>query len=955
MRIIGTIVLLCSVFFCENTFGQSISYKKYGIKDGLPGNNVFRVYQDKQGYIWISCDYGLSRFDGYTFKNYSYEQLNGTSLSIDEDGDDLWVGAPYIYQYVINKKGFAEYIPVAGNILPTVIKMQIDDNGRRWLLSTGHSIQYIYKDTVHSLFIKSQTEERLNVYDIYYSKATGLLIATDRGVYVANKDKTLSIYNVSIPQTPFFSITDDQFGNMYFGQEGSIYVITNHRVRNISISNNKKVIKMAAYDPDKIWFLCAEPDVYGIDNGKESSIGKSLGLKNVFFNDIFCDKTGLLFLASNGEGLYTLYNTNTRYYNGQNGLSGNSVFSLCDTKHGLFIGSRGNINIYNDNKISELPLPVKIDEKINAMLNVGEDLWIATPFNIYKYNLNTHKYITFFPGAICLGQDEHGDILAGGYDRVYNINRNITKACTLERYFPMMYDKRIHTLFYDAGYGYWFGAGRGITLFRNNDTTIFGDTITKGTRIVTFDIEKDTKGNLWFATSRGIFTYNKKGKWQAYRVENGLPNNVGLSLMADKDKMLVGTAKGLASFDGNGFTQYTPENGFPINEITTILVKDSTIFLGTNEGLYICKNTNDKPRIPLPTIQFTSVRYGDSNITLRDTIAVSYSNRPILLDFTAIEYRRQDYIVYEYRIKEGNWYEIKNGRISFTSLSPGTYNIDVRTKHKITSEVSGSRSIVIVVHPPFWQRWWFVILCILSIILTGSVLISWRIKRIKQKEKIRLQRYTRLLQLKQQATNALMSPHFIFNALNSIQHFINQSDALSANRFLSKFAKMIRTTMENSARLNIKLKEEIELLELYLSLEAIRLNGKLSYQIRVDETLDKEQVLLPSILIQPYVENAVWHGIVPKESPGKIIVEIKRQDSSFLSISIQDDGVGIEFPANPKERNHKSLALKLNEDRLKMIEKMTGKKVSFSIEALHDGEGRKTGTLIQIQLPINLA
>lgn len=950
------IILLLFFFLIGNLQAQSIVYKTYGIKDGLPGNNVFRVYRDKEGYMWISCDYGLSRFDGYTFKNYSYEQLNGTVLSIDESRDKLWVGVPHSYQYSITSDGFREYQPVTGLIKPTVIKMQIDKNDRRWLLNTQKFIQYIDGNSIHSLFIKNKSGKLVNVNDIYYASQCGLLIATDNGVFKVNSNNTLSTYKKSLPRQAAYCITADGLGNLYFGFDGHIYITGKDITRNISVRGKRRVIKIAVYNPSKIWFITPEPDLHLLEDERETIINEKLGLKNVFFNDIFCDRTGLLFLATNGEGLYTLSTTQTDYYNGQNGLSGNSVFALCETKQGIFIGSRGKINLYTDGKISEMnELPIKVDEKINAIINVDDQLWIATPFNIYKYSLNTHKYISFFPGAVCLNLDKDGNILAGGYDKAYMIDKNINGACTLSRFFPNIFDKRINYLLFDKDNGYWFAAGNGITLAKDSNVQVFADTITKGTRIVASDIKKDKNGTVWFATSRGIIKYSTDGKWRHYKTGDGLPDDIGLCLMPDKENMLVGTAKGLASYDGRNFTHYTPENGFPLNEILSILVKGDDVFLGTSQGLYICRNYRTKKDLPIPDVKFTSFKYGDSIIKPCDTMTIPYNNNPLIINFTAVEYIRQEYILYEYRIGKGSWYEIKTGSLPLTSLSPGTYTINVRAKHKTTSKVSRTESITVIVLPPFWQRWWFAGLCVLFTTLCSYLLISGRIKRIKQKEKIRIQRYTRLLQLKQQATNALMSPHFIFNALNSIQHFINQSDALSANRFLSKFAKMIRTTMENSARLNIKLKEEIELLELYLSLEAIRLNGKLSYEILVDETLDKEQVLLPSILIQPYVENAVWHGIGPKESPGTIIVEIKKISNSLISITIQDDGVGIDLGSNNNTGKHKSLALKLNEDRLKMIEKMTGQKVSLHVSSLTDNKGKKTGTFIRIMLPINLS
>ncbi len=183
--------------------------------------------------------------------------------------------------------------------------------------------------------------------------------------------------------------------------------------------------------------------------------------------------------------------------------------------------------------------------------------------------------------------------------------------------------------------------------------------------------------------------------------------------------------------------------------------------------------------------------------------------------------------------------------------------------------------------------------------------------------------------------------------MNSIQHFINTKNTNLANKVLTGFARLIRTNLEICTKSYISLEEEINYLNLYLSLEKNRFGDKLQYQINIDDAIDRDDTHLPSMLLQPYLENAIWHGIMPKEEGGQVMVTIKAANEETLLITIVDDGVGIENSLADKKEGHQSKGMALTNERINLLNKIEAKPIQLNIK-----QNGKTGTIVSISIPI---
>jgi LytS/YehU family sensor histidine kinase len=199
-----------------------------------------------------------------------------------------------------------------------------------------------------------------------------------------------------------------------------------------------------------------------------------------------------------------------------------------------------------------------------------------------------------------------------------------------------------------------------------------------------------------------------------------------------------------------------------------------------------------------------------------------------------------------------------------------------------------------------------------------------------------------------------MNPHFIFNSLNSINRFILQNNRAQASEYLTKFSKLVRMILQNSQASLISLEAELEALELYLEMEALRFNYHFDYKIETSKDLDIEVLQVPPLILQPYVENAIWHGLMHKEEKGHLNIEVLEKDDQ-LFFSIRDDGIGRQKAkelASKTATKHKSMGLRITENRIAILQKNEMQESPVTINDLVNPDGSAAGTEVVIKLPV---
>ncbi|RZL45092.1 MAG: diguanylate cyclase, partial [Pedobacter sp.] len=365
-------------------------------------------------------------------------------------------------------------------------------------------------------------------------------------------------------------------------------------------------------------------------------------------------------------------------------------------------------------------------------------------------------------------------------------------------------------------------------------------------------------------------------------------------------------------------------------DVNNLYIDDSTAYFATNKGLILFKYNNQNLPKTLPKVYITSIIKDKERLSIdKDNFVFESGNNTILFTFGAVDFTTSD-ITYRYRLNENStWVETRTRRLDFSALQPGEYHFEVSAKSQ-NNAWGPSAKISFTIKAHFWQSFWFLSLVILLVGYVFYRLAVYITRRQKDKEQEQLLLKNRILMLEQQALQAMMNPHFVFNVMNSIQHYINTQNTTSANKILTGFARLIRKNLEICTKSYITIDEELEYLNLYLKLEKNRFGDKLKYIISVDENIDKDETLIPSMLLQPYVENAIWHGIMPKETGGEIQINLKI-DNNNLNIEIIDDGVGIENSLKAKKDNHISKGMQLTKERLNLLGQIESKPIQLNV------------------------
>ena len=286
----------------------------------------------------------------------------------------------------------------------------------------------------------------------------------------------------------------------------------------------------------------------------------------------------------------------------------------------------------------------------------------------------------------------------------------------------------------------------------------------------------------------------------------------------------------------------------------------------------------------------------------------------------------------------------------FTQVPPGSYVFKVKESHADQSDASAIRTINIQISPAWWQTWWFFLIfstcaCVLGIMWYRNRL---RVEREKQQMQIRL------LEEELSSLRAQMNPHFLFNSLNSIKASLAQNDARTAELYLADFAKLMRKVLANSKKKLVRLSDELEVLKLYLKVEKMRFKDKFRYRLIVREEVQVDFVEMPPMMIQPFIENAIWHGLMPKENDdGFLFIEFN-QNQEALTCTIRDNGIGriaSKHQKNLLQKKDQSLGMEITQDRIRLINEIYGTSASVCIEDLQDDQGKPAGTSVQIHWP----
>jgi ligand-binding sensor domain-containing protein len=426
-------------------------------------------------------------------------------------------------------------------------------------------------------------------------------------------------------------------------------------------------------------------------------------------------------------------------------------------------------------------------------------------------------------------------------------------------------------------------------------------------------IAKDKFGNIWFGCEEGIYRYN------------GRKNE--MSRISQRDGLLSNNITTGFCMASNGELYFSM--GKNIQKINLEHLHKAKIF---------------------SQLRLTAIRLNNSIWKKPASEIEVHENKTHQIDifFSVFNFAEKDKIKYRYRFDDEKWNDLGNEpKLSLIKINPGNYDITIEATDNINGNSLKTISLKLLVIPVFYKTLWFQILIILFIAAIIFFINRYLVYQEKQKGILK----KNIQKNENKLLRSQMNPHFLFNSLNSINSFIIQNKKEDASNYLTSFSKLMRKILDNSGKDTITLKEELDTVKLYLDLETARLENKFDYSITIDENIDPTDVMIPPLILQPFLENAIWHGINPKKENGFIEISIKMLDQNTLNIEIKDDGIGRKAAAaNRKTQNlHKSKGMNITMERIKM----NNRENTAEIIDLYDHNQQSAGTLVNIQIDCN--
>lgn len=961
---------------------QFISYKSNPTDTTTISGNVIRgLVEDKYGNIWIATNhYGVNVFNRKTekFTRFLHNPYDARSISnnnitclVKDSLGSIWVGT----QKGLNKfdhktKQFIRY--TSSDLVyhisnDSISALCVDTSGKVWASATGNTINCINPENNKIDFFAITTKKK--EWNI-----VGYLCNTpDNSICVSHGNTTDnygSVINSTSTNRGFLIPIEDYF-------------------------NKVNVVFHYLKCSKKITWLRVLP-LFGKYSGLYYFNNTTLPLKPepIINENILCfyeDAQNIIWVGTENGFFRVEKNKSTihNYSKKNSKLSDNFIRSICEINNDIWIGtSRGLSILTKENKWEVYLQDTKNipDETINTIFidSIDSQILLGTKKGISAYNKKNKKFQPVYnilnpptvkPEAVWSFQRDNDSNLWVGtkVDGIYVFNKK--KKLVYHFYYDSsvtsISNNNIWHMQTDAQGNLWIGTSYGLNRWMpesktfkkyfhnpNDPYSICGNDI--------WWIHIDDQKRMWVtAVEGGISLYNPTtDNFSSITVKEGLPTSAIYGNISDKEgKIWISTSIGILTYNPatKKFSRFFGENdGLQGNEFTRkAMFKSSSgkLFFGGINGVSCFYPDDIYTNEYIPPIAITSFRIFDklidNEVANGDTITVNYDQNFLSFEFSALSYKNTQQNQYAYYLENFNqtWiYSRHQNHASYTNLDPGSYILRIKGSNNDEVWNEEGISITLIILPPWWMTAWFRIafsVFIIAIITTS--IYAW-IQAIHKRHAME----QRVLNTQLQALRSQMNPHFIFNSLNSIQYLILNNDEFEASEYLSKFAKLVRKILENSRVSSILLSSELEYLSLYLQLEMFRFQHSITYEIKTSPKVLQEEYHIPSMIIQPYVENAIRHGLRHKHGAGHLEISLDIE-GSFIHCIIRDNGVGRAKAAEIKQHNqniHTSIAMETTQERLNILNTDKKNRISVIITDLYDNNGIASGTKVDLYIPI---
>jgi len=943
----------------SNSYAQTFSIQQFTTENGLPGSTAYGIVQDKNRMLWIATDGGVCKFNGLDFQLLKNDNLQGEVIKIFYDSQDrLWmIDLASQISFLDLENGL---IVRSHDILPKfpVTNFFEDLNHNYWFLYPGNLSVVIEPDSAKGKPIHYQFDtlnSTLLRHILPIAKDHTILVNRHGVDHFKNYKHSFQPFQKTILSTGFPLSAIKYRDSIFFSTRDKIFSFSldEHILRpaftQINHLLDARINHLFSDSDQNLWVATRDGIIY-LKKQEDGSTKFFHLLKGYITQCIFQDHEKNFWITTQQEGVFKLSSNEVSIYENEKYGDGVSVVhSFSEGK--LIVG-------YNNNGV------VVLDEKLNS---IHEEKLSKSKEDIYdiKYDSIQNEFFIVASSGIFKMKNESfetsqllkrngyktseinakGEIWLGSFSHtlIYQEDgKNIN-----------IIPKRTYSICFDKNDQAWIGTVEGLFSCQNKDC--------QKVSIPEFhldirDLQFDKNGILWMATqSNGIFLYKNGKILQHFTAQNGLSSNNCHRILLEDQIAWIATSNGISKINTQSFDIeiIRKDDGLPSNEVKFLHATRGKIYAATSKGLAIFAK-DFKPYSKPPHLFFSGIQIKNQDTLILPQYEIPHHQNDLKINFIGTTFKNAKAVQYEYKMSPINteWVSSNVNAVSFPALPFGEYDFLVRAK-SLNSDWSEIKKISFVIKKAYWQTWWFYSLFVLVSFLAGAKLLHLVFNQIKERNEI--QQNLKASQLT--ALRAQMNPHFIFNALNSIQDFIIQEDKRSANRYLSKFSKLMRNVLDASDKNKITLKKEIEYLELYLSLESLRIDDDFEYIIDIDPSVNPNNILIPSMLLQPYVENALKHGLMHRNGKKKLTLRFSKNcpiagwEKNHLFCEIEDNGVGRTVSRKINEQNgrvYQSKAMSLTQDRIDLLNSSDTSKLGLKIDDLKNKDGSAAGTKVNI-------
>lgn len=951
---------------------QHYNFINYSTESGLAQSQVRSIAQDKNGYLWLGTLAGLSKYDGKKFVNYSIQNglIDNQIFSLLPDrSQGLWIGTMGGLNFFDGEK-FSTFLFKEEMAENMVNAMAQDNKGNLWLATDGAGVacfangKFTYFTETNGLpnaFVRAVCKDAegkiwfgtkggicnydgltfkkldsgivqpYNVSHIFLDKHKHLWFSTfGEGVYKYD-GKTFTNYNEShgLINNWIRSAIEDSEGNMWFASK---FGLSKFDGKTFMPFTETEGLPM---DNTNIVFEDKERNIWIGSDGKGlcKFLGETFtyltthdGLSSNIVLSILEDKDQNLWFSTFGKGVTKKEKNKSTVFSVDEGLNNNTIWASLKDKEGrLWFCSSDGLSCYDGKKFRNYGTEEGLVARI--VYSVYEDhagkLWFGTTKGVSVFDGENFK--NYASAETNIGQDVMS-IVEDSKQRMWFATKNglyklesgkFTKYTTADG----LCNNNLISLVVDKADHLWIGTRAGINYFDGIEfSKILIDDIFNSNNICF--LVQDKKESLWIGTNSGVYVLDareyirtKKTRFRHYTIFDGLPGmecNQNAAFKDHSGNIWMGTTEGVIKYDPT-IKNFHAGNFEPITHISGV-----RLFL---------KDTNWS-RV---------TREIDSSTLLPKNLKVKYQTTHFTFDYIGIKLSNPSSVRYKYMLEgfDEGWSSATDATFAtYSNLPSGKYTFKV-----IAGDVMGSwntepATFSFEILPPFWTRWWFILMCVFVALFLIWGIFKIRVNEIRKKHLTQQLEYkSKLMLLEHQSLNSSMNRHFIFNALNSIQYYMDRQDKLSAHKYLSRFAKLIRMNLDSSMSNLVPVSEEITRLDLYLQIELMRFEDKFEYSIFIADDIDTETIEIPPMLLQPYVENSILHGILPGEKNGKISIRVEPYGEQGIVFSIEDNGIGIEASKAKKEGkkpHHVSRGTSITAQRIQLLGAMHDINISIN-------------------------